>query len=322
VQVTDFGQRAEFDPRDVIHISLDSPRSGIFGVSPTQANLLPITAWLFAAATCKETFRKGNPPNIHVDHPASTTAGQMERRDAMYQARNIGPRNIGTPITTKGGGKIVELQRGQLKDYYDFLDQKRDEILAGYGVPPAQAGLIESGNLGSGTGESQRKMFLMNTCNPIAELVLEKINVAIVMRGFGVQGWHAKFAEVDMRDSETIEKIRDIRLRNGSWTLDKYRNVIGEPTVPGGNQPVLVDRQNIVRWAVMPAASAAGIAAKVRGTTLDLEEPQGAGRPISRGASNRRRSPGSSARHPARYRPSSPSTPPPRRPSAIRTARL
>ncbi len=44
--------------------------------------------------------------------------------------------------------------------------------------------------------------------------------------------------------------------------------------MPGGNQPVLVDRQNIVLWADMPAASAAGIAAKVRGTSLDPEEPQ------------------------------------------------
>jgi phage portal protein BeeE len=69
VQTTEFGQRAEFEQREVIHISLDSPRSGVFGVSPTQAAQLPITAWLFTAATLKETFRKGNPPSLHVDSP-------------------------------------------------------------------------------------------------------------------------------------------------------------------------------------------------------------------------------------------------------------
>jgi len=84
------------------------------------------------------------------------------------------------------------------------------------------------------------------------------------MPGFGVQGWHAKFAEVDMRDSETIEKIRDIRLRKGSWTLDKYRAMTsGSLRCRAGTSPSSWDRQNIVLWADMPAACAAGIAAKV-----------------------------------------------------------
>ncbi|MFI2078699.1 phage portal protein, partial [Streptomyces triculaminicus] len=90
VQLTELGQRATFEPREVIHISLDSPRSGIFGVSPTQAALLPITAWLFAAATSKEIFRKGAPPQIHVDFPAGASAAEINRWNAQYQQRNIG----------------------------------------------------------------------------------------------------------------------------------------------------------------------------------------------------------------------------------------
>lgn len=273
VQVTEFGQRAEFEPREVIHISLDSPRSGLYGVSPTLANMLPITAWLFAASTAKEIFRKGNPPSIHVDFPNGISSTEMNRWDAMYAARNIGPRNIGTPIITKNGGKITELKQGSVVEYIDFLNQKRDEILAGYGVPPAQAGVIESGNLGGGTGESQRKMFLTNTCQPIAELVLEKLQFHIAVGGFGVTGWHLKFADVDMRDSETIEKIRDTRLRNGSWTLDRYRADIGEPPVPGGDQAVLVDRQNLVPWVDLAALARASIAMKLKGTSLDVDQP-------------------------------------------------
>ncbi len=249
-------------------------------MSPTQANMLPITAWLHAAATCKELFKKGNPPNLHVDFPASTDQTAIDRWAAMYQAMNLGPRNIGTPVMTKGGGKVTELQRGQLADYFSFLDQKRDEILAGYGVPPAEAGVIESGNLGGGTGESQRKTFLTNTCNPIAELVLEKLNFAIVQRGFLIEGWHLKFEQVDMRDSSVVEQIRDTRLHNGSWTLNRYRADIGEPSVDGGDEAVLVDRQNLVMWADMHAASAAGVAAKLKGSSLDVEEPA-PGKPLS-----------------------------------------
>ena len=269
VQVTEFGQRAEFEPREVIHIQLDSPRSGVFGVSPTQAAMLPITAWLFAASTGKEIMRKGMPGTVHVDFPAGTSQQEINKWLAQYAQRNIGARNIGTPIATKGNAPVKELQTGKVEDVAKYLDQKRDEIIACYGVPPAKAGVIESGNLGGGTGESQDRTFRVNTCAPIAELVLEKINFAIVQQGFGITGWSLKFSDVDMRDSKTVEEIRDMRLRNGSYTLNKYRTEIGEPAVDGGDEAVLVDRQNLIVWSDMPAMSKAQIAAKLKGTDLE-----------------------------------------------------
>lgn len=272
-QITEFGQRATFEPREVIHIALDSPRAGVFGVSPTQAALLPITSWLFAASNGKEIFRKGMPPTVHVDFPAGMQQSEMNRWLQQYAARNIGPRNLGTPIATKGGATLVELAQGRIADLESFLDQKRDEILACYGCPPAKAGVIESGNLGGGTGEAQDKTFRVNTCDPIAELVLEKLQFHLARNGFGITGWHLKFRDIDMRDSSTIEGIRDTRLRNGSWTLNRYRAEIGEPPTPGGDDAVLVDRQNLVRWADMDAMSKAGIAMKLKGTALEPGEP-------------------------------------------------
>jgi hypothetical protein len=64
-----------------------------------------------------------------------------------------------------------------------------------------------------------------------------------------------------------------MRLRNGSWTLDRYRADIGEPPVDGGDQAVLVDRENLVKWADMDAASKAGIANKLKGTALEPGDP-------------------------------------------------
>lgn len=275
VQLTDFGQRATFEPRDVIHISMDAPRSGVFGVSPMLAAQVPITAWMFAAATGKEMFRKGLPPNIHADFPAGMQPAEINRWLAQYAQRNIGPRNIGYPIPTKNGGRITELQHSRVADVETYLDQKRDEILAAMGVPPAMAGVIESGHLGSGTGESQAKVFRVNTCEPIAQLVLEKINFHIVKHGFGITDWFLKFGDVDMRDSKVIEDIRDIRLRNGSWTLNRYRTEIGEPPVDGGNDAVLVDRQNIVMWADMDAMSKAMVAGKAAPAIAAGETPPG-----------------------------------------------
>ena len=58
-----------------------------------------------------------------------------------------------------------------------------------------------------------------------------------------------------------IEQIRDLRLRNGSWTLDRYRTEIGEPPVgDGGDVPVLVERQAIIAWEDIKKYSDAEIA--------------------------------------------------------------
>jgi phage portal protein BeeE len=165
-QTTEYGQIAHFEPRDVIHISLDAPRSGVFGVSPTQANLLPITAWLFAAATLKEMFRKGLPPTVHADFPSGVSKTDQELWVAQTMSRNVGPRNIGRPWVTKGGGVLKELQAGKVADAINALNQKRDEIIGGYGVPPAKVSIIESGNLGGGTGEEQDRALDLYTMIP------------------------------------------------------------------------------------------------------------------------------------------------------------
>ena len=248
VQITDNGQRASFEPREVIHISLDTPRSGINGVSPTQKNLLPITVWLFTAATLKEVMRKGDPANLHVDMPAEQSEDEIKRWRAQYMVRNLGSRNIGTPVTTRGGATVKELKAYAVEHYITVLDQKRDEILSGYGVPPAKVGVIESGNLGGGTGTSQDRTFKVNTCGPTGELVTEKFDFHLGGAFAIPEGWKIKFGEVDWRDDETVDKISSQRVRDGRWSLNRARAEIGEPPVDGGDDPVLVLSREVVIW--------------------------------------------------------------------------
>jgi HK97 family phage portal protein len=268
VQLTEQDQRAEFDVREVIHISLDSPRSGAFGVSPTRAALLPITAWLHAAATGKEMFRKGLPPTVHADFPAGKQEKELTRwRDRIFR-QNIGPRNIGAPWITQGGATLKELQSGKVSDVLAFLNQKRDEIIADYGVPPAKVSVIESGNLGGGTGVSQDRTFRIDTCAPIAELVLEAVNFAIIKQGFGIEDWHAKFRDVDYRSSKEVEDIRDERIRNGTWTINRARADVGEPPVEGGDDAVIVDRQNMTLVRNLARLSDAAVSAAEAGAPV------------------------------------------------------
>jgi phage portal protein BeeE len=261
VQVTDFGQRAAFEPREIIHISLDSARPGVFGISPTQAMLGSIASWLFAHGTEKEMLRKGLPPTLHADLPAGKSETEAERWRNQAASQNLGSRNIGNPWITRGGGTLTELQAGKLADVLASKTTSRDEIVAGYGVPPAEAMIIESGNLGGGTGDSQHRSFMLNTCNPISEIVLEKLNFHVAVQGFGVADWHSKFGEVDYRDSQVVEQIRDTRLRNGSWTRNRLAADIGEPPVDGGDDAIFASQRFVVLWDDMAEMSKSAIGA-------------------------------------------------------------
>lgn len=274
-QVTEHGQEAHFAEKQIIYITLDSARPSVFGISPTHAAEESIVAWMYLHACEKEAARRGLPPNVHIDHPAGTPEGEVKKHQDQYVARNLGPSNVGTPITTKGGGKVQELQTAKLTDILAAKKEARGEIVSSYGVPPAKVGIIESGNLGGGTGSDQNKSFWIDIINPIAQLVAEKLHFALAVKGFGVTGWHVKFGGVDYRDDKTIEDIRDQRLRNGSWTLNRLRADIGEPRVDGGDDPVLVARQDIVLWSDMARRSDASITAMSGG----LEGPGGPGTP-------------------------------------------
>jgi 2'-5' RNA ligase len=282
VQLTDFGQKAVFEPRQVVHISLDSPMSGVFGIAPLQAALVPIERWLFTAATQLQTYRKGDPLTVHADLPADMTGPDIRRWIGQVMARNIGPANIGYPWVTKGGGTLKELGTRRIESQNTVLDKARDEILAALGVPPAKAGVIESGNLGSGTDEGQDKTFELQTCDPIAAAVLDKIQFHVAERGFGIEDWRLHFAEVDTRDSKTIEQIRVDRLKHGVWTLNRYRAEIGEPPVDGGDQAILMIGQgSVIRMRDVDASAKAEIASKVQGTSLEIGEPGDEDTPVT-----------------------------------------
>ena len=247
-QKTKTNREAHFKRHEVIHVKFDSPGDTLYGVSPTQKNILPITSWLFTAALIKETMKKGDPLRAHVDWPIALPESEMRQLQQQYAIRNLGARNIGNLFETKGGAQVREMGTNQINNWLNTLQQRRDEILSGYGVPPSKVGVIEAGNIGGGTGTQQDKTFRVNTVGPIQELILEKFAFHLMYEAYGITDWTLKFGVVDWRDDEVIEQIRDQRIRNGSWTINRARADIGEPPIDGGDEAVLVDRQNMVLW--------------------------------------------------------------------------
>ena len=275
------GLEADFAPHEVIHVKFDAPGSGLYGVSPTNKCILPITTWLFTSALLKETMKKGDPLRAWVDWPIAMSEPEMKRFQQQYAIRNMGAANIGNLLETKGGTQLKELGQNQLAHWMQIKQQCRDEIYTGYGVPPSKVGVIEAGNLGAGTGTSQDRMFNVNTCGPIGEIVLEKFTFHLLYEAYGITDWHLAFGQVDWRDDMIIEQIADLRVRNGRWTINESRAVIGQPPVDGGDTAFIVDRQAIVLYEDLNDYSKASVSAVAAKGVSDAGVTNQAQRPAS-----------------------------------------
>jgi hypothetical protein len=254
VQV-DGTRRAEFDPHEVIQVSADSPGGDLYGVGIVEKAQIPVRIWLYTAALLEQQTRKGDPPHLHAHFGLATPETEITKWRQQYQARNLGAANIGNPIVSKGDTDLTTERVGKISEWLLTLADCRDAIVSSTGVPPSKVGIIESGNLGGGTGSSQDKTFRVNTVGPAAEAVLEKFNF-VLLQAFAIDGWDIGFGEVDWRDDETVEKIRDQRLRSGAWSLNEYRAEIGKSDLgPVGDQNAIISTKTIITWADLEAYS-------------------------------------------------------------------
>lgn len=267
-----------FEPHEIIHIKLDSPRGGLFGTSPTKKLRAVVLAYIWTAAVLKEHMRKGAPPRLHVSFPQSEDEGKIKRFRQQFPSVHLGPLNMGTPITTKGA-TVQELKVSQIVEFLETLKDLRDIILSGCGVPGRKVGVSEPGSLGGQGAElGQAKTYHYDTCEPIAQLILEKLNFAL-LAPFGIDGWKMQFGKIDYRDEWQAEQIRDMRVKNGTWTPNRARADAGEPAVDGGDIPVFVTTRYLIGVPDLPEFSKANLAEAKSKSTAGAGAPGPAGGP-------------------------------------------
>ena len=116
-------------------------------------------------------------------------------------------------------------------------------IITGYGAQPAMVGVIETANLGSGSGESQKKNF-KDTLQGRAAFIEGAFNKSLGHNGFE-EVFH--FSDLDIEDKLNRAQIENIRLQNGSLSINEVRSTYGEEPVAWGNVPM-----NYQNYAVTP----------------------------------------------------------------------
>lgn len=149
----------------------------------------------------------------------------------------------GGTLAIKGGQFTSAAVNTRDMDWGSLLEKCRDMVITAFGAQPAMVGVIETANLGTGSGESQKKNF-KDTLQGRASFIEGAFNKALGHNGFEEL---FKFSDLDIEDKLNRAQIEDIRLKNGSLSINEVRSTYGESPVPWGNVPM-----NYQNFAVTP----------------------------------------------------------------------
>ena len=100
-------------------------------------------------------------------------------------------------------------------------------MVVAHGVPPHLLGIIESGNLGGGTGETQLANFKNLVISPRQRFLSERITRYILRRGLGVASWSFTFNELDAEDEFRIAQTDKTLIEAGVLTVNEVRRKMG-----------------------------------------------------------------------------------------------
>lgn len=163
---------------------------------------------------------------------------ELARLEALKQEKKKG----GT-LAIKGGVFTSPSVNSRDMDWGRLLELARDMIITGYGAQPAMVGVIETANLGTGSGGSQKKNY-KDTLQGRAAFIEGAFNKSLGHNGFDEL---FQFSELDIEDKLNRAQIEDIRLKNGSLSINEVRSTYGDEPVAWGNVPM-----NYQNYAVTP----------------------------------------------------------------------
>lgn len=222
--------RVEFSPREVIHFKLGTKGATLYGLSPLASLILPITVDKFAQIYNRAFFINGAKIRgafIMKD----ATPEQVERNREYLQARAKNPDMAHSDLVLEGSIEFKQIGVNQKDmEFLELREFTRNEILAVYGVPPGKVSIIETGNIGAGTGEHQTQTFYEETILPFQMRVAEKITKHIIRQGFGITDWSFQFNKRSIDEKDQAE-IFNIYLQNGVFSPEEVRRLVA-PRMP------------------------------------------------------------------------------------------
>lgn len=243
-------KRNQLDPRNIIRWWMPHPRTSVDPFAPIEkvsdASLIDKKMMLWMISF----FQKGAKFNYYFKGVADRD--EADRFLTFFKQNFMGEKNAHVPPITWGNAEIAPLgNQGPLQmDFDKGMDKMEVTIYGAYGVPPASVSIIKTGAMGGHSEQEQDKMLVFNACDPAKGAFFEKINDRIVKRGFGITDYRISAKYADYRSDKDMAMVEDIRIKNGSRTVDETRMEAGKkPYADGGSVPFIWSTKEVVPLA-------------------------------------------------------------------------
>lgn len=222
-----------FENDEIIHFSEPSKRGDVWGDALIDALAEYLALQVYGLKFNRNVFENdGINPNGVLSY--STDIDPMDLEREIERLEKDKRENPDGTLIVQGAEYIQTNNSNKEMQYIELENLIRDLTLSVYGVTPAEAGVIESGNIGGGTGESQRATIKDNLTGWL------KLYEGAHNKIFGHNAFEElfQFNEIDLEDKEKRANIEDKKLRNGSMYINEVRNGYGLEPVEWGNVPL------------------------------------------------------------------------------------
>ena len=230
-----------FEPSQLIHIKDPDIRGGVWGESKIDILASDIKMEILGRDYTNEILEnKGLSPTGTIEYDNTMTDEEWNNEISRLQALATHNR-MGTMIL-RGGRYNQSSISNQDMQYKDLMDDVRDRIIATYGVPPHMVSVVKVTNLGTSTGEIQMKQF-KKTFKGKARIFEDSFKKVLGRSTFNES---FQYKELDIDDKLVRAQIEDIRLNNGSLSIEEVRAGYGQSPLPQTGSSVRIVRSKSV----------------------------------------------------------------------------
>ena len=232
-----FDDSFRFEPENLIHIKDPDIRGGVWGESKIDILAMDIRLELLGLDYTSEILEsKGLSPSGTIEY--DNTMSDIEWNNEIARLEAMAQHNRQGTMILRGGKYNQSSVTNRDLQYQELMENVRDRVLATYGVPPHMVSVVEVANIGTGTGESQMKQF-KKTFKGKARIFDDAYKKVLGRSAFKET---FQYKELDIDDKLVKAKIDDIRINNGSLSVDEVRASYGQSPLPKTGSEV-----NIIR---------------------------------------------------------------------------
>ncbi len=165
---------------------------------------------------------------------------EADRFLTYYRANFTGEKNAQVPPVLWGNAEIAPLgNMGPLDMSFDKgLDRMLTIVLSAFHVPPSIACIADVGNRLTDMSDGQRKILEYIACDPRRHRFFEKFNYRLIHPYFG-SDYYVSSRYADFRSDTELANMQDVRIRNGSITINETRQEMGKKAYKKGGDTAL-----------------------------------------------------------------------------------